>query len=87
MLGGVKESRSVGTNVSENDDKWLRKFDRVIYPYDTGLEKICKEELLRHLNINCWWLTLMIRQNKTSKTIIDAGYKFIWASEYFKKKN
>ena len=28
----------------------------------------------------------MIRQNKTSKTIIDAGYKFICASEYVKKK-
>ena len=39
--------------LSSNDDKRLQSFDKIIsYPYGSNVEKVCKTELLKYLNIN-----------------------------------
>ena len=38
--------------LSGNDDKRLQALDRIIsYPYGTNAGKVCKTELLEHLNL------------------------------------
>ena len=49
--------------LNSNDDKRLQTCDRTrSYPYGTSVGKVCKTELLKHLNITL--LTLMIIQMK-----------------------
>ena len=46
--------------VSSDDYKRLQTFDRFTsYPYDANVGKVCKTELIQHLNVNIngwfWW--------------------------------
>ena len=55
--------------LSSNDDKRLQTFDRItLYPYSTSVGKVCKPEVLEHLNIKR--LILMIIQLKFNQIII-----------------
>ena len=39
--------------LSSNDDRRVQTFDRITsYPYDASVGKVCKTELLEHLNVN-----------------------------------
>ena len=49
--------------LGSNHDKILQTFDRITsYLYGSSVGKVCKRELLEHLNIKC--LILMIIQMK-----------------------
>ena len=60
--------------LSANDDKRIQSIDSIEnYEYRTSKDSICEKE-----NIKCKiWLTLMMLQKKTGKTIIQMGRKFL----------
>ena len=48
------------SSLSSNDYKRLQTFVRITsYPYDANVGKVCKTELIQHLNVNIngwfWW--------------------------------
>ena len=55
---------------SSNDDKKLQTFDRIIsYPHGTNAAKVCKTELLEHLNIKMTNFDDVTNENKTKHNL------------------
>ena len=67
--------------LSANDDKRIQSIDSIEnYEYRTSKDSICKKENTKCNNMmkQCKiWLTLMMLQKKTGKTIIQMSRKFL----------